>query len=238
MENTKLNKKTAIGQILADGITMMVEEISWGGAITYFYNTSVGLSMKYIAIILVIFAVWNAVDNIIVGYISDYFKSKGVKRSKFIRVVAPIITIFFSLAFIRVPFITSQLEMAIFLFIIMCILDIGVAFLEVNLFAIPVQETLEDHKRGTIYLIEGVIDMAVLIVPLYIIPTLRPSKNESSMMFSMIMCGLGIISGIILFISSYMIDEKEYADNEHLKIDNFFEVAKGFFTSKSFWVGN
>lgn len=237
MENTKLNKKSAIGQILADGITMMVEEISWGGAITYFYNTSVGLSMKYIAIILVIFAVWNAVDNIIIGYISDYFKSKGVKRSKFIRAVAPIITIFFSLAFIRVPFITSQLEMAIFLFIIMCILDIGVAFLEVNLFAIPVQETLEDHKRGTIYLIEGVVDMAVLIVPLYVIPTLRPSKNESSMMFSMIMCGIGIISGIILFIASYMIDEKDYPDNEHLKIDNFFEVAKGFFTSKSFWVG-
>ena len=54
-------------------------------ALTFFYNIKLGLSMEYVGLAWMIFAIWNALNDPLFGFIEDNTKSKLGRRIPYIR---------------------------------------------------------------------------------------------------------------------------------------------------------
>ena len=63
--------------------------------ITFFYNTKLGLSAQLMFIAWMIFMVWNAINDPILGYIQDKTKTPLGRRVPYLRYGAPIYGILF-----------------------------------------------------------------------------------------------------------------------------------------------
>lgn len=233
-----MNRRSVCAQTVVDGCTTMVDEICWGGAIAYFYTRNLGLPMKTMAAVWAVFSFWNAVDNFIVGYITDRYKNGGGRRVDLIRRMGPVVGLCFALVFLRLPFLTSQTLLAVYAFGIICLLDFALAFLEGAVFALPLENTLSDKERGTVYLWQNLVDAAVLVVPTYLIPALRPKDGESALLFSSVMCVIGIVIGAVTFAASFFIDEAAEAPAAPARAagDSWFRSVFGCMKSRAFWL--
>lgn len=233
-----MNRRSVWGQTVLDGCTTMVNEVCWGGSIAYFYTRNLGLPMKTMAVVWALFSVWNATDNFVVGCITDRIRNSGGKRVDSIRRMGPLVGLFFALIFLKLPFLTSKTVLAVYAFVVICLLDFAIAFLEVSIFALPLETTLNDTTRGTIYLFEVLTDALVLVVPFYLIPVLRPKEGESALLFSSVMCVLGILIGLAIFLSSFFIDETSEPSADRTPKDSLPkpDLLLGFMKNRCFWL--
>ena len=71
----------ALGTSLISGI--------YGGLLTIFYQDYLGLSAKWIGIAATIYAIWNAFNDPLFGYITDSTRSKKGRRIPYMRYTAP-----------------------------------------------------------------------------------------------------------------------------------------------------
>lgn len=226
-----------IAQTITSGCVTLVTEVCWGGAISYFYLRCLGLSAKYMTIVLAAFAVWNAVDNLIAGYIIDRAAKKTVRRVIFIRICGLATGIFYALAFLKIPFVTSQIGLAISAFIMMCMLDFMVAFLENCLFAIPLEETLDNGLRGKVLSFETVADLISTCVPILIMPMLMPDSGQSITVFSGVMCSIGLCIGVAVFVASFFIDSTYKKQDLQPGQKSSLKYIINCFKSRAFWGG-
>ena len=56
---------------------------TYGGLLTIFYQDYLGVTAKWIGIAAVIYAIWNAINDPIFGYITDNTRSKLGRRIPF-----------------------------------------------------------------------------------------------------------------------------------------------------------
>ena len=64
----------------ADSMCGVLCGIVTGGGMTYFYTKWMGLSTEYASIVWLLFAIWNAINDPLFGFISDHTKSKIGRR--------------------------------------------------------------------------------------------------------------------------------------------------------------
>src|SRR5512136_1008283 len=86
----------ALGTSLISGV--------FGALLPIFYQDYLGLSARWIALASAIYAIWNALNDPIFGYISDGTRSKHGRRIPYMRYTAP----FLALTFILVWFAPSK----------------------------------------------------------------------------------------------------------------------------------
>ena len=106
-EKLPLKSKLAYGGLGA-GINLS-SNIAFS-AITFFYNTVLGLNAELIGIAWLIFAFWNAINDPLFGFIEDHTKSeKYGRRIPYIRFGAPVYGIVFILCWTPFVDINNQI---------------------------------------------------------------------------------------------------------------------------------
>jgi len=85
----------ALGTSLISGI--------YGGLLTIFYQDYLGLSARWIGIAATIYAVWNALNDPLFGYITDNTRSKHGRRIPYMRFTAPFLALTFILVWFAPP---------------------------------------------------------------------------------------------------------------------------------------
>jgi Na+/melibiose symporter-like transporter len=206
-----------LGLTISDGFSYMLNEILAGGAVTYFFIRNLGLKSTYAAAVWAVFTVWNTLDEAIAGYISDKHVSAEGRRVPYIRFFAPIVSVFFCLAFIKPPFIQSQIMLSLYFFAVISILDLGFAFLLNTIFTIPVESTLDDTERGRIYFFEAIGNAISLAVPMVLIPSIQPDVGDDTGMFSGVMFVIAVVSGIAILLSLRLYKKGAYVPDKNSK---------------------
>ena len=79
----------ALGTSLISGV--------FGALLPIFYQDYLGLSARWIALASAIYAIWNALNDPIFGYISDSTRSKHGRRIPYMRYTAPFLAATFVL---------------------------------------------------------------------------------------------------------------------------------------------
>ncbi len=79
----------ALGTSLISGI--------YGGLLTIFYQDYLGLNATWIGIAATIYAIWNAFNDPLFGYITDSTRSKKGRRIPYMRYTAPFLALTFVL---------------------------------------------------------------------------------------------------------------------------------------------
>lgn len=215
--NRTISRRTIFGLSLADGLVTMMPELCLGGTISYFYLRNMGLKIEYEIIAWTIFAIWDALDNMLAGTISDRTVHKLGRRIPYIRICGPLMGLAFCASFLLPSLAHSQLVLTLIFFFSICCLDMTVAFLECTLFAIPFETTLSNRERGFVFLCEGIFDVVALIIPLVVVPELQPDVGEDTTMFRIVMVIVGVVSGLLTFLSSYLIKVKDTTKVEHIQ---------------------
>ena len=85
----------ALGTSLISGI--------YGGLLTIFYQDYLGLGARWIGIAATIYALWNAINDPLFGYITDNTRSKHGRRIPYMRFTAPFLALTFILVWFAPP---------------------------------------------------------------------------------------------------------------------------------------
>ncbi len=75
----------------------------YGGLLTIFYQDYLGLNATWIGIAATIYAIWNAFNDPLFGYITDSTRSKKGRRIPYMRYTAPFLALTFVLVWFAPP---------------------------------------------------------------------------------------------------------------------------------------
>ncbi|MBY9016712.1 MAG: MFS transporter [Candidatus Lokiarchaeota archaeon] len=213
-EKLSLKSKFAFGGLGA-GIGLP-SQIAFS-AITFFYNAMLGLSTELTGIAWLIFSIWNAINDPLFGFIEDRTKSeKYGRRIPYIRFGAPIFGIAFIFCWIPLVDVNNQLALFFNLTIVLFVFDTLFTILGLINFTLPAEMALTAKERANL-LVYGSAISSISYIIAFILPLLLLTGNKSpnaTQEFLVAMIFVGIISAIILFVSSFYLKENKYTQME------------------------
>lgn len=221
-ENLPLKSKLAYGGFAA-GVSLPSQ--IFFSAITFFYNTVLGLRPEAIGIAWLLFSIWNMLNDPIFGFLIDHTKSKKYgRRIPYIRFGAPIYGMFF--IFCWIPFVDINNQVALFfnLIFVLFVFDTLFTILGLINYTLPAEMVITAEDRANLMVYGNIINSIALFVS-FILPTIlligNPAPNAYEI-YLIAMIFVGIVTAIILFISSFYLKENKYT-----QIEETLPILKG-----------
>jgi len=141
--------KSRISISAADSSVAILQAVVGGGALTYYFTRVRGLEPELAALVWLLFALWNAINDPLFGYISDRTKSKLGRRKPYIRYGAPFITLAFIFLWLDLPstpsILFSQMLVGLFLY------DILYTAIATSLYIMPYEVAISNKARSSIF---------------------------------------------------------------------------------------
>ena len=215
----------ALGTSLISGI--------YGGLLTIFYQDYLGLSAKWIGIAATIYAIWNAFNDPIFGYITDGTRSKHGRRIPYMRYTAP----FLALTFILVWFAPPQAgQQALFWWMLVTMLLYDTCYTIIGLvYSALLPEVVEtDQHRNQLQISSSLFAMLGTVLGFVIPDMVRPKTGDASLVpLYIAVIVAGIFGMLLIMITTFKVKEKP----EYTQVDKpipLWDAIKYTFTSKSF----
>ena len=218
---------------------------SFGGAIIsgmyaalllYFYQVYLGLGAFFIALAAGIYAIWNAINDPLFGYISDSKSSKKLgRRIPYMRYTAPLLGIGFILVWF-VPLTLDNFSIFLWMLITMLIYDTAYTIIFLVYSALLPELTESDMERGEFQKYAGLFYLLGVIIGFVVPELLRPKAGQASLLPLYIgVIVVGVIGTIFIIIPTYRFKERP----EFTQVDEPLGLVDSFkytFKSKSFLI--
>lgn len=204
-------------------------------SITFYFNNKLGMDGELLGIAWLLFGVWNAINDPILGWIMDNSKSKLGRRIPFIRYGAPIYGLTFILCWLPlVPFGDQWALFAYFLIVLMTF-DTLYSIVGTCYFALPNEMAITARERASISLYSTVIGIAGMILQ-FTVPTvlLTGGMGDIHPLFLPVMLGFGMGSILVLWITSYFLKENKFALLQEK--ESFTDSLKTTLKNKPFFI--
>lgn len=206
---------------------------TYGGLLTIFYQDYLGLSARWIGIAATVYAVWNALNDPLFGYITDNTRSKRGRRIPYMRYTAP----FLALTFILVWFAPPQAgEQTLFWWMLVTMLLYDTCYTMIGLVysALLPEITESDAQRNGLQISSSLFGMLGTLLGFVIPDLVRPKTGESSLIpLYIAMVIVGVVSMVLILITTFKVKERR----EFAVVDepvSLWDAIKFTFTSKSF----
>ncbi len=198
----------------ADCLCGTLSGLITGGGMTYFYTKYLGLDEGLASIVWMIFAVWNALNDPLFGYISDRTKSKLGRRIPYIRYGAPLYGVIFILSWFLWPLGGSQTALFVQMLVSLFFFDTFYTAIATSLYVLPYTMAESNQARSGIFVWKIFFTLLSLAAPLVLFPLVRPDVGESASRFQTIMIMLGVVTTLVIFFSTFFYKEKYTSDAE------------------------
>jgi GPH family glycoside/pentoside/hexuronide:cation symporter len=215
----------SLGTALISGI--------YGGLLTIFYQDYLGLNARWIGIAATIYALWNAFNDPLFGYITDNTRSKKGRRIPYMRFTAP----FLALTFILVWFAPPQAgQQALFWWMLVSMLLYDTCYTIIGLVysALLPELTESDAQRNGLQISSSLFSMLGTLLGFLIPDFVRPKTGESSLLpLYIAIIVVGVVAMVLILITTFKIKERR----EFAVVDKPvppLEALKYTFTSKAF----
>lgn len=173
-----------------------------------FYHVYLGLDPFYIGLAATIYAIWNALNDPIFGYISDRTRTKLGRRIPFMRFTAPFLAITFVI-FWLVPIDSSQLSIFLWMLIMMALYDTCYTIIGLVYAALLPELSEEDQVRGQFQQFSSLFYLIGVVFGFFIPEILRPEVGSTNLVpFYIGMVIVGIIGAACIVITTYRFKER------------------------------
>ena len=201
-----------------------------------FYQDYLGLQARWIAIASVVYAVWNAINDPLFGYITDSTRSRLGRRIPYMRYTAP----FLALTFILVWFAPAQAgQQALFWWMLVTMLLYDTAYTIIGLVysALLPEVTESDAERNGLQISSSLFGLLGMILG-FIIPDLfRPKAGTlpSFLPLQTSMIVVGLVGAVLIVVTTLRVRERPefHVVDKPLKLG---QAVKYTFTSRSFLI--
>ncbi len=217
----------ALGNALISGI--------YGGLLTIFYQDYLGLEARWIGIAATIYALWNAVNDPLFGYITDNTRSKHGRRIPYMRFTAP----FLALTFILVWFAPPQAgQQALFWWMLISMLLYDTCYTIIGLVysALLPEVTESDAERNGLQISSSLFGMLGTLLGFLIPDMVRPKTGDSSLVpLYVAMVVVGVVSMLLILVTTFKVKERR----AFAVVDEpvpLLKAIKYTFTSKAFLI--
>ncbi len=207
--------------------------VFYTGALFGFYVDVLHMDPRNYGIVMIIFAIWNAINDPVFGYWSDKKKlDQRGKRTFFIRMSTPIFFIGYILFWLAFPS-WSQTWLFIYLLISLFVFDTGLTIAGLNLSALQVDQTTSTNERTRIMLIGMVISFVPLGIASFAPGLVITAPKLSSWHMSLIFIAFGMVALVFMAWGAWKLKEHSL-EEEGVEPLPIIKAVKETFKSKSF----
>ena len=215
----------SLGTALISGI--------YGGLLTIFYQDYLGLSARWIGIAATVYALWNAFNDPLFGYITDNTRSKHGRRIPYMRFTAPFLALTFILVWFAPPQ-AGQQTLFWWMLVSMLLYDTCYTIIGLVYSALLPEITESDAQRNGLQISSSLFSMLGTLLGFLIPDFVRPKTGESSLVpLYIAMVVVGVVAMVLILITTFKIKERR----EFAVVDKPvppLEAIKYTFTSKAF----
>ena len=182
------------------------------GTIDVFYIKIYGANPTLLAWSWMLFIVWNMINDPIIGILEERTKTRWGRRIPYLRFGA----LPYTLSFILVWFPFMQGEIGLFFnhLLMLYVFDTFFSMIGLITFGLPAEMAITAKERNRITVF-GVCFGAIGMISRWVIePLFLAGDNPNQLVFQIVVTIAGIISGLLIFASSYYIKENLYTQEE------------------------
>jgi GPH family glycoside/pentoside/hexuronide:cation symporter len=207
--------KSRIWVSIADAACAMLNTFVVSVGLTYYFTSFRGLRADLAALVWLLFAIWNSVNDPLFGYISDRTKSSLGRRVPYIRYGGPLIGLAFILSWVNfgghnAPQTVMFIQMTFMLFIF----DALYTAIATSIYVMPFEMAVSNRARSSIFIWKIIFSVFPLAVPLVLWGMIKPEPGSDPRDFQWIMLGFGIVMAALIFISTFYYREKRFSQAE------------------------
>jgi GPH family glycoside/pentoside/hexuronide:cation symporter len=209
---------------------------TYGALLPIFYQDYLGLKARWIAIASAIYAVWNAINDPLFGYVTDSTRTRLGRRIPYMRYTAPFLALTFVLVWFAPTGIGSP-GLFWWMLVTMLLYDTSYTIVGLVYSALLPEVTESDAERNGLQISSSLFGLLGMILGFVIPDLFRPKAgmSPSFLPLRLSMIAIGVISGMLIVITTLRVKERP----EFHLVDEPLELwpsIKYTFTSKSFLV--
>lgn len=207
---------------------------TYGALLPIFYQDYLGLQARWIGIASAIYAVWNALNDPIFGYITDSTRSRRGRRIPYMRYTAPFLGLTFLLVWLA-PARAGQVALFWWMLVTMLLYDTCYTIIGLVYSALLPEVSESDAERNHLQISASLFGLLGFLLG-FIIPEMFRPKAGTSPSFLPLQVSMAVVGGIsALLIIATTLKVKERP--EFYQVDQplpLKEAIRYTFTSKSF----
>ena len=174
-----------------------------------FYQDYLGLSARWIGLASLIYAIWNALNDPLFGYISDNTRSKLGRRVPYMRFTAP----FLALTFILVWMAPAEAEQPVifwWMLVTMLLFDTCYTIIGLVYSALLPEISESDSVRNDLQISSGLFGLLGLLLGFLIPDFFRPKlgADPNLMPLRLAMIAVGVLAALMIIATSLKVKER------------------------------
>lgn len=218
----------SLGNSLISGI--------YAALLPIFYQDYLGLTARWIGIASLVYALWNAINDPLFGYITDSTRSKRGRRIPYMRFTAPFLGLTFILVWFAPPN-AGQQALFVWMLVTMLLYDTCYTIVGLVYSALLPEVSESDAERNGLQISSSLFGLLGMILGFLIPDFFRPKGGiePSFLPLQLSMIVVAVVSVILILITTFKVKERP----EFTQVDKPIPLRVALrytFTSKSFLV--
>jgi GPH family glycoside/pentoside/hexuronide:cation symporter len=208
---------------------------TFSALLTIFYQDYLGVGATWITLAATIYAVWNAFNDPIFGYITDGTRSKHGRRIPYMRFTAPFLALSFILVWLA-PKGAGNVVLFWWMLVTMLLYDTCYTIIGLVYSALLPEITESDQERNGLQISASLFGLLGMLLGFIIPDIVRPKGVDSSLLpLQVSMVVVAIFSMVCILLTASKIKERPEFTQVDKPIDLWSSI-KFTFTSKSFLI--
>ena len=209
---------------------------TYGALLPIFYQDYLGMGAKWIATASAIYAIWNAINDPLFGYITDSSRLKGGRRIPFMRYTAPFLALTFILVWLA-PRGWGDSSLFLWMLGAMLLYDTCYTIIGLVYSALLPELSESDAERNGLQISSSLFGLLGMILGFIIPDMFRPKAGiePSFLPLQTSMVVVAVVSAVLIIITTLRVKERP----EFTQVDKPIGLGAAVrytFTSKSFLV--
>ena len=209
---------------------------TYGALLPIFYQDYLGVRARWIALASTLYAIWNAVNDPLFGYITDSTRSRWGRRIPYMRFTAPFLALFFILVWMA-PVHAPDATLFAWMLASMLLYDTAYTIIGLAYSALLPEVTESDAERNGLQISSSLFGLLGSILGFVIPDLFRPKVGgaPSFLPLRLAMVAIGVLSATLIILTTLKAKERPefHQVDKPLKLG---EAIRYTFASRAFLV--